>query len=274
MGFPIAGRRDPALDELVGLFRQHPGAPRRGGRDPTFAELLAQVRRRSLAAFEHQDVPFEVLVERINPTRSLTHHPLVQVMLAWQSVQGQKVNPAAGLALDDLQVTPLPMDTHTARMDLAFHLAELWSDTGAPAGIGGMVEYRTDVFDAASIRSLVERLQRVLVAVTDDPNRPTVVGGSPRARRVHAAGSMGQPEGVESARIPAAAIPVRWAEQVARTPQALAVTFAGLSMTYRNSRRTPTGWHTCWPRTVRPRDSLWRCCLRSPPRRSSRSWRC
>jgi non-ribosomal peptide synthetase component F len=140
--------------------------------DPTVAELLAQVRGRALAAYEHQDVPFEVLVERLNPTRSLTHHPLVQVMLAWQNLPGQDSDPAAaGLALGEVEVTPLPADTHTARMDLVFSLAERWSEAGAPAGIGGTVEFRTDVFDAASIEALIERFRRVLVAMTAEPGQ-------------------------------------------------------------------------------------------------------
>ena len=138
---------------------------------PPSPSCWRQVRRRSLAAYEHQDVPFEVLVERLNPTRSLTHHPLVQVMLAWQNLPGHDSDPAAGLALGDLQVTPLPVDTRTARMDLAFSLAERWTEAGEPAGIGGAVEFRTDVFDAASIEALIERLQRVLVAMTADPAR-------------------------------------------------------------------------------------------------------
>ena len=80
-------------------------------------------------------MPFEVLVERLNPP-SLAHHPLVQVMLAWQNLPGQDSDPAAELALGDLQVTPLAVDTQTARMDLAFSLATL--DRGGSAGrIGG-----------------------------------------------------------------------------------------------------------------------------------------
>ena len=164
VGFPVAGRGDPALDELVGFFVNTLVLRVDVGGDPTVAQLLAQVRRRGLAAFEHQDVPFEVLVERLNPTRSLAHHPLIQVTLAWQNLPGQDTDPAAGLALGDVQVTPLPVDTRTARMDLVFSLAEHWTDAGEPAGIGGAVEFRTDVFDAASIETLIDRLKRVVVA--------------------------------------------------------------------------------------------------------------
>ena len=171
IGFAIAGRRDPALDELVGFFVNTLVLRVDVAGDPTVAGLLAQVRVRSLAAYEHQDVPFEVLVERLNPARSLAHHPLVQVMLAWQNFPWHSGEPAAGLVLGDLQVSALPIETRTARMDLAFSLAERWTEAGEPAGIGGEVEFRTDVFDAASIESLIERLERVLVAMTADPAR-------------------------------------------------------------------------------------------------------
>ncbi|WP_240761160.1 condensation domain-containing protein, partial [Mycolicibacterium sp. CR10] len=137
VGFPIAGRSDPALDGLIGFFVNTVVLRVDLAADPTVAELLEQVRQRSLAAYEHQDVPFEVLVERLNPTRSLSHHPLVQVLLAWQNHDS-----AAGLTLGELRVTPLPTDTHTARTDLSFSLTEKFTGAGEPAGIGGTVEFR------------------------------------------------------------------------------------------------------------------------------------
>ena len=234
VGFPIAGRGDPALDELVGFFVNTLVLRVEVVGDPTVAELLAQVRRRSLAAYEHQDVPFEVLVERLNPTRSLTHHPLIQVMLAWQNLPGHDNNdPAAGLALGDLQVTPLPVDTHTARMDLAFSLAERWSQAGEPAGISGAVEFRTDVFDAGSIHTLIERLGRVVVAMTTDPTQRLSsidlldAGEHARLDEVGNRAVLTRPAPAP------VSVPVLFAAQVARAPEAVAVTFEGRSRTYR-----------------------------------------
>ena len=82
-------------------------------------------------------MPFELLVERLNPTRSLAHHPLIQVLLAWQNFAGQDNAPAAGLSLGDLQVTPLPVDTHTARMDLTFSLGSAGPRPVSPPGSAG-----------------------------------------------------------------------------------------------------------------------------------------
>ena len=169
MGITIAGRSDSALDDLVGFFVNTLVLRVDLGGDPTIAELLDQVRQRGLAAYEHQDVPFEMLVDRLKPTRSLTHHPLVQVILSWQNLPWQhSSDPAAGLSLGDVLVTPVPAHTHTARTDLTFALGERWSETGEPAGIGGTVEFRTDVFDTRSVERLIERLRRVLVAMTAD----------------------------------------------------------------------------------------------------------
>jgi amino acid adenylation domain-containing protein/non-ribosomal peptide synthase protein (TIGR01720 family) len=234
VGFPIAGRRDPALDALVGFFVNTLVLRVDLADDPSVAELLAQVRGRSLAAYEHQDVPFEVVVDRLNPTRSLTHHPLVQVMLAWQNLPADTSDSDAGLALGDLEVTQMPVDTRAARMDLSFSLAERWSGAGEPAGIGGAVEFRTDVFDPGSIEALIERLRRVLVAMTADPGRRLssvdVLDEADRAQldrwgnRAVLTDSVSEP----------VSIPALFAAQVARAPEAVALSWGKGSWTYRD----------------------------------------
>ena len=231
VGFAIAGRVDPALDALVGFFVNTLVLRVDVSGDPTVAELLEEVRRRSLAAYEHQDAPFEVLVERLTTTRSLTHSPLVQVLLAWQNFAGQDSNPA-GLALGDLQVTPMPAETRTARTDLTFSMAERWSEDGEPAGISGAVEFRTDVFDAASIVALIERLERVLVAMTAEPHRRlSSVDVLNEAEHIRLA-ELGN-QAVLTRPAGAASIPVVFAEQVARTPEAVALSDGHRTWTYR-----------------------------------------
>ncbi|WP_141681683.1 non-ribosomal peptide synthetase, partial [Mycobacterium malmoense] len=233
VGFPIAGRRDPALDDLVGFFVNTLVLRVDVGGDPTFAELLDRVRTRSLEAFEHQDVPFEVLVERVNPTRSLTHHPLIQVMLAWQNFGGQDNDAATGLALGDVRVSSIPLDTQVARMDLTFSLAERWTEGNEPAGIGGRVEFRTDVFDAESIETLVERLQRVLAAMTTDPARTVssvdLLDAAERARL----DEIGHRAALTAPAAEPLSIPAAFAAQVARTADAPALSCGARTWTYR-----------------------------------------
>ena len=227
VGFPIAGRGDPALDAMVGFFVNTLVLRVDLSGSPTFADVLTQVRERSLAAYEHQDVPFEVLVERLNPPRSRTHHPLIQVMLAWQTIA------SLHLRSGDLHIAPMPIDTHTARMDLAFFLAERFSESGAPAGIGGTVEFRTDVYEAARIEALVERLRRLLATVTADASLPVAeLELLDDVERVRLARWSNQALLARSTS-GASSIPEALAVQVARRPDAVAVSDGPRTVTYR-----------------------------------------
>ncbi|EUA65636.1 AMP-binding enzyme family protein [Mycobacterium xenopi 4042] len=174
-----------------------------------------------------------MLVERLNPTRSLAHHPLVQVMLAWQNFAGRGDQQSAGQALGDVAVTPLPVDTRTAQMDLTLSLGERWGEAGEPAGIFGAVEFRTDVFDAETIEILVERLRRVLAAMTADPTRRLsavdVLDADEQARL----DLLGHRAVLSQPVSAAVSVPARFAAQVARIPDAVAIRCDGRSTSYR-----------------------------------------
>ncbi|WP_159043797.1 condensation domain-containing protein, partial [Streptomyces sp. NRRL S-1521] len=117
-----------------------------------------------LAAYAHQDVPFERLVEELNPSRSLSRTPLFQVMLALQNV------PEAAWDLPGVRVSPEPPPPRlAARFDLAVSMVERRDALGAPAGLDGEILYATDLFDADTVRALAQRLTRVLDQVAADP---------------------------------------------------------------------------------------------------------
>ncbi|MEC3956238.1 amino acid adenylation domain-containing protein [Nocardia sp. CDC153] len=168
VGTPIAGRGHPALDRMVGMFvgtlvlRTHIA----GG--AAFADLLRAVRDTDLEAFAHADVPFERLVEVLNPVRSQAHHPMFQVML---SVQNQ---PVRVLELPGMRIEADDADPGIAKFDLQFTLTESWTDKREPDGITVSVNYAADLFEENTAHRLAERFVRLLGAAAANP--ATAVG--------------------------------------------------------------------------------------------------
>ncbi|WP_328930649.1 amino acid adenylation domain-containing protein (plasmid) [Streptomyces sp. NBC_00190] len=165
LGTPVAGRTDQALDELVGFFVNTLVLRTDVSGDPTFRELLARVRESDLAAYAHQDVPFEQLVEILNPGRSLARHPLFQVMLSFQN------NAEAALDLDGARTAARPVGLKTSNFDLSVVLAERFTADGTPDGIEGGIEFATDLFDRESAQALADRLVRLVADLVAAPDR-------------------------------------------------------------------------------------------------------
>ncbi|MEU7575376.1 condensation domain-containing protein, partial [Micromonospora sp. NPDC049240] len=165
VGSPIAGRTDEKLDDLVGFFVNTLVMRMDVSGDPTFGELVERARSTALTAYAHQDVPFEHLVEAVSPARSLAHHPLFQVMLALQNT------PEGRLDMPGITASYQPAHTGTSRFDLFFSLWESYDD-GRPAGLAGVLEYPTDLFDPATVRTLIERWSQFLTTATQEPDRP------------------------------------------------------------------------------------------------------
>ncbi|WP_165396227.1 AMP-binding protein [Streptomyces sp. F001] len=164
VGTPVAGRSDPALEELVGFFVNTLVLRVDVSGDPSFAEVVERVRAADLAAYAHQDVPFERLVEELNPVRSLSRNPLFQVMLALQNVPEPQWN------LPGVHVRPATfLREAAARLDLSVSLTEKRDQNGAPAGLTGDILYATDLFDEGTVQALARRLAGVLEQVAADP---------------------------------------------------------------------------------------------------------
>ncbi|WP_175397089.1 amino acid adenylation domain-containing protein [Paenibacillus xylanilyticus] len=156
IGTPIAGRSDDALDEVVGMFINTLVLRADTSGDPTFQELLARVREVDLAAYEHQDLPFERLVEVLNPSRSRSKHPLFQVMLVLQNT------PDIQLDLPGAASQTSMHGVGSSKFDLTLEFTEQREHNGSPAGIEGVLEYSTDLFRESTAAELVVRLIQVL----------------------------------------------------------------------------------------------------------------
>ncbi|MEU0876949.1 condensation domain-containing protein, partial [Nocardia brasiliensis] len=166
IGTPLAGRGERELDDLIGMFVNTVVFRTRFESDEPFVELLGRQRESDLQAFAHADIPFERLVEVLNPPRSTAHHPLFQVGLSFQNIA------RTALELPGLAVEGLDADLAVSQFDLHLIVGDSYDESGVPAGMGGFFTYATDLFDAATVQGFAERLTRILAAVVADATTP------------------------------------------------------------------------------------------------------
>jgi amino acid adenylation domain-containing protein len=217
VGTTIAGRTRGETEGLVGLFMNTLALRTDLSGDPGFAEAVRRVREATLGAFEHQEVPFEKLVDELRLERSLSHSPLFQVLFELRDGGG------GAPGLPGLEVREVEVEGGLARTDLSVVLA------ATPRGVEGALTYATDLFEPATARRMVEQLRRVLEQVSADPGRRLsrleLMDAAERAQLLAWSGT--------TAPFPAdACVHQLFEAQADRTPGAAAVVYEGQRLTY------------------------------------------
>ncbi|MCP4664646.1 MAG: amino acid adenylation domain-containing protein, partial [bacterium] len=214
VGTPIAGRNHREIEDLIGFFVNTLVLRTDLAGDPTFVELLDRVRQVALDAYAHQELPFEHLVEELEPERDLSTSPLFQVLFAVQNA------PRESLELPGLTLRPAAAEGgRTAKFELALSLQE------SPQGLVGTVEYRTDLFDDTTIDRLLVHYQRLLAAAVANPEaRLRQLSWWTPAERHQLAAEWNDTAAAEP---PGRTIHELFAIPVERTPDAVAVVFEG-----------------------------------------------
>ncbi|HEU0078247.1 MAG TPA: amino acid adenylation domain-containing protein, partial [Longimicrobiaceae bacterium] len=220
VGTPIAGRTRLETEGLIGFFVNPLVLRTDLSGEPTFRELLGQVRETTLGAYQHQEIPFERLVEELAPERSLAHSPLFQVMFVLQN------NERGGLRMGALEMEPLAAvgGEGIAKFDLTLGLVE------DEQGVAGSLSYRAELWDEATMERMAGHFARLVEAVVADAARPVAdvafLGEEERTQVLvewNATGT-GYPAGDP--------VHVLFAAQVARTPDAVALVFGGEETSY------------------------------------------
>ena len=217
VGSPIANRNRVEIEGLIGFFANTLVLRADLSENPSFPELLKRIRKTCLEAYSHQDLPFEKLVEELQPERSLSHGPLFQVMFVLQNSPGMMKK------LGELQINRLDLRTGSAKFDLTLNLKE-----GAE-GVNGWFEYSTDLFDAATIERMAGQFRTLLEGIVAEPDvhlsdLPLLTGAERHQLLVE----------WNDTKIdyPRACIHEIFEAQAERTPEAVAVVFEDQQLTY------------------------------------------
>ncbi|WNG44099.1 amino acid adenylation domain-containing protein [Archangium minus] len=219
VGTDVANRSRAETQGLIGFFINQLALRARFGGDPSFRELLGQVRATALDAYAHQDLPFEELVKAINPERSRSHSAIFQVKLLLQDVA------LSELSLPGLTIQPVEVEQTSAKLDLTVFVAE------TPRGLECKWEYSTELFEEGSIRRMISHYERLLAGVVTAPGRrvsalPLLSPDEERQLVVEWNATRTEPPRATS-------VHALFEEQVRRTPESLAILHEGTALRYR-----------------------------------------
>ncbi|MBP0943701.1 non-ribosomal peptide synthetase, partial [Pseudomonas alliivorans] len=219
IGMPVANRRRSEVEELIGLFVNTLAVRIDISGEPDVSTLLARIKSQVIQAQEHQDLPFEQVVERLRPPRSLAHSPLFQASLAWDGSQG------LGLQLGDLHLQPLSDQPTFAKFDLTLSMSE------TNEGFAGVVDYATALFDESTVARYVGYLEQLLWTMVGNahavPARAGLLGPQERRRLLVEFNASEQNFQLDQP------LQTLFEAQVARTPDAVALESAGVCLSYR-----------------------------------------
>ncbi|QOY92808.1 amino acid adenylation domain-containing protein [Massilia sp. UMI-21] len=218
VGSPIAGRSVREAEGLIGFFVNMLAYRAKVGEASSFRELLARTRQTALGNYTHQDLPFEKLVQELQPARDMSRHPVFQVTFALQNAQQE------ALLLDGLALSPVLPEHTTAKFDLYLQMQE------TPEGLRGSLEYATDLFDHATIERMARHFGNLVAAVVAEPDAAIgtlpMLDAAERERLLVEFNRSAAPFPAEQGLYP------RFAEQVARDAAAVAVADGGRDHSY------------------------------------------
>ncbi len=231
VGSPIAGRNRTDVEGLIGIFVNTLVLRTELSGNPTFRQLLRRVREVTLGAYAHQDLPFEKLVEELQPERNLSHSPFFQVMLVLKNA------PFSLLDLSGVSASPLHKDNRTAKFDLTLSLQE------TADGLRGTLQYNTDLFDAGTITRLIGHFQVLLEGIAADPSQR--IGELPLLTAAERQQLLIDWNDTATDYPRDKCVHELFEDQVEQTPDTVAVVFQNQSLTYRdlNARANQLAHH-------------------------------